>query len=160
RGGPAVEEHRTDHGLDGVGEHGRAMRAARAQLAAAEQQMLVDTDFPADRGKRRLIDERCAGAAQVPFVVVGAHRIEPLGNREIEERVAEELETLVVLLRRAAMRQRELEQLRIFETMLQMSLGPTGPSGHRLISTFLSNVTRNQISAMYGVRLSYWMLTS
>src|SRR5690606_17213020 len=108
----------------------------------------------------RLVHEGRAGATQIAFVVFGSQRIEALCDPEVQERVAEELEPLVVPLRRASMGQRECEQLRILETMLQIRLGPTGPSGHRLISTVLSNVTRNQISAMYGVRLSYWMLTS
>ena len=91
---------------------------------------------------------RDARATEVAFAVLGAHGVEPLRYREVQEGVPEELEPLVVVPGCAAVGKRELEQLRIGETMLQIGLGPTGPSGHRLISTFLSNVTRNQISAM------------
>src|SRR5690606_12267143 len=141
--------------LERIREDRRPLGAARTKLAASEHELRVDADVPREIGERRLVVERGAGTAQVALVAVRAQRVQTPCDREVEEGVAEKFETLVVVLRRATVRQRQLQQQRIFEAMVQVRLGPAGPGVHRLISTCLSNVTRNQISARKGVRLSY-----
>jgi len=78
-----------------------------------------------------LVHERGARPAQVALARVGPEVVKSPGNREIQKRVSKELEPLVVVLRRAAMRQRALEQLGVREVMKQIRLGPTGASGYR-----------------------------
>ena len=108
----AVKQDGAEQRFDGVGEDGRALRAAGTQLAGTERQVRVDAERKADCGQRRLLDERRAGTAQIALGIVGPKLEEPARNREVEERVAEILEALVVGFGRAAMRQREVEKRR------------------------------------------------
>ena len=102
-------------------------RAARRRNAArrhrASNCASTPSRWPIAR-ERRLFDERRASAAQVAFGVVGAKLEEPARDGEVQERVAEILEALVVVLRRAAMRQRQIEERRIFESVVQLRLRP------------------------------------
>src|SRR5881394_814562 len=155
----AVKKHGADQRLDRVGEHRDALRAAGAQLAGTEYHLLVELQALADARERRLPDERRARTAQVPLVVVRTQVVEPPRGREAQERVAEIFEALVVVARGAAVRERLLEQRRIFEGVAEVFLGPVGARAHFLISTCWSNVTSSQMFAMYGARFSYWIFT-
>src|SRR5690606_15236033 len=127
----AVEQHGPDHRFDRVGDHGGALRPARAQLPFTEHELTIDADLAADLGERRLVHERRTRPAQVALARVGPRVVKPPGDREIQKRVSKKLEPLVVVLRRAAVRQRALEQLGVREVMMQIRLGPTGASGYR-----------------------------
>ena len=51
--------------------------------------------------------------------------VEPSSDDEIQQRVAEKLQSFVVVFRRAAMRERLLEELGRFETVFEALLSPS-----------------------------------
>ena len=92
-------------------------------------------------------DERRARAAQIAFVSSSREVVESPRDREVQERIAEVFEALVVVPRGAAVRERALEQRGIFERVAKLFLGPAAARAHRLISTCLSKTISSQMSA-------------
>ncbi len=98
--------------------------AAGLALAAAENQVLAEADFCGDFRKRRILDQRRTQPAQVTFRRERMGTKNHFGNDEIEDGVAEELESFVAGARSAAVRQRLLEQSGIVEYVAQRFLQP------------------------------------
>ena len=65
-----------------------------------------DPQFGRDLGERGVFDERGSQATQVAFRRVRACMEQRVGNDEVEDRIAEILQPLVVTARGTAMRQR------------------------------------------------------
>src|SRR5207247_808626 len=92
--------------------------------AAPEPRLLRETELPADLRERRGGHERRTKCGELALGRVGKAAIELLAHDEIDDRVAEELETLEVvrvlfrmLVEIRAVRQRVLEQHRIDEAI-------------------------------------------
>ena len=112
----AAEVHRTDHRLDGVGEDRGLSAAAGRLLAAAELDVVTDTDVPADHGQRAGVDHGGPELGQSTLGQVRVGAVERLGHDDAEHRVAQELQALVgrqsaVLVGVRAVREGALEEL-------------------------------------------------
>src|SRR5690606_22595405 len=119
----------------------------------------VDAETLSNRGQGRLVHERGAGAAQIALLVVRPELVQALRDREVQERVAEVLEALVVQARRATVRQRHVEERGIGEAVVELPLGPGGARAHLVISTCLSKTTTSHKLPMYGALPSCWICT-
>ena len=76
-----------------------------------------------------LLHQVRAHARQVAFRQMGQALKEQVGHREIEHRVAQELQALVVIRRKAAMGQRTLKESRVTEPHGQSALQGLEPDG-------------------------------
>ena len=121
---PAVEVDRAEQRLERVGEDRAATEAAALQLTAAEPQLLAEPQPARDRGQRAAAHQRRPVAAQVALVGVRVLAKQQHRDGEVEHRVAEELEPLVVALAGAAVRERRVEQRRVAESVPEARLGP------------------------------------
>ena len=100
-GGPAgVEIDRRDDRLERIGQDRIAAEAAALELAGAQVQRIAELDVARDRGQRRAVDQRGAQARHLAFVGARVLLEEELGDDQVDQRVAEEFEPFVVVLRR------------------------------------------------------------
>ena len=111
----AVEEGRADQRLERVGEDRRAQRAAAARLAFAEAQRLGQAELERDAVQAVLAHEVGAHAGQVALVGVAEALEQQARDDQAQDRVAEELEALVVVGAEAAVGQRAFQQGRVAE---------------------------------------------
>jgi len=92
----AREIRRRDQGLEGIGERSRAIATTARFLAAPETQGVAERDRPRGTGERRFVDRRRA-CAREQALVGGRQLFEQLmGDNELEDRITEQLESLVI----------------------------------------------------------------
>ena len=101
---------RRDDRFERVGEDRVATKSAALELAGAKMQSIAELGVARYRGERGAVDERGAKPRHLAFVGARVLLVDELCDDEIDERVAEELEPFVVVLPRAAVRQRLREQ--------------------------------------------------
>ena len=116
---PAVEIQRAAQRLEGIRENGLAAESAGLELARTQQQQLAELHRLRDLRQRLLAHQPRAQARQVAFAGRGKLAIQPLGQQQVEHRVAEEFEPLVVGPFGAAMRERDDEQRAIARRIAQ-----------------------------------------
>ena len=92
-----IEEDRPDERLKRVREQRRKPRRARLGRAPAEQQGLTELEPLRQPGERHGVDESCPQLRQLAFVVFGKPLEEVLTRDELEDRISEILEPLVVV---------------------------------------------------------------
>src|SRR5690606_25426580 len=105
-------------GLEGVSEDRRLLPTARELLAATEPQVGAEADLHRDLGERGRRHETRAALRELALVDIRMRAVEHDRDGLTEDRVAEELEALVVadaavLVRVRAVGQGELEQLQV-----------------------------------------------
>ena len=115
----AVEIQRAAQRLEGVREDGLAAEAAGLELARAQQQQFAELHRLRDLGQRLLAHEARAQARQVAFARDREFAVQAFGQQQVEHRVAEELEPLVVGAFGAAMRERDDEQRAVARRIAQ-----------------------------------------
>src|SRR5580704_3896498 len=94
---PLVEEDRADHRLEGVGEQRRQLARAGLDRAPPHQQGLAELEALAEPRQRGGVDQRGPKLGQLTLVVGGKSSEEVLADHELEDRVAQVLETFVVV---------------------------------------------------------------
>jgi hypothetical protein len=92
-----VEVQRTDHRLKGVAQERQALPAPHAVLAAAEQNGLPQAKLAREFRQLLCADQNRAQPCQLALVHFREAPVQPGGAQEIQRRVPEELEALVVL---------------------------------------------------------------
>ena len=92
--GAAVEVHRAEHRLEGIGQDRRLVGAAGSSLTASEQDVRPEIEVLGDLGQRDRVDHALAQVGQLALghVVAVVHHV---GDRPAEHGVAEELQPLV-----------------------------------------------------------------
>ena len=78
-------------------------------------QIIAELQFSGDLRQGFALDQTSTEPAQLALPRCGKACVKRIGDDEIDDRVAEELQPLVVALAAAAMRQGKLQQRRIFE---------------------------------------------
>ena len=94
---PTVEVDRGRHGLAGVGEERRLVASPGLLLPLAEEEPLAEAQLIGDSGQAGLVDHQGPAPRQLPLGAEGLALHEEVAHRQVEDRVAEELEPLVVL---------------------------------------------------------------
>ena len=94
----AVLVHGCQHGLKDVAEHGVALAAALAFLAAAQEQQPVQAYLAGPVGKAARIDQGRAQSGQVPFSGVGKTPVQLPGDAQFKHSIAKESEQDKVVL--------------------------------------------------------------
>ncbi len=122
-----VQVDRADHRLQGVGEDRRAPKAARLQFAAAEAQTLAQALLGGDLGQGLAAHQGRALPRQGSLIGGGMRIVEQARNGAIQHRVAEELEPLVVVGARAAVRERGRAERESRERVAEF---PADPGAH------------------------------
>ena len=117
-----IQVHRTDHRLHGIGQDGRALPSAGFQLTLAQTQHGRQAQLIGQHHQRVLLDQIGPCARQVAFGQARQLAVEQVGNGEVEHRVAQKLQPLVVIRRKAAVRERLLKQRRLSEGVAQLAL--------------------------------------
>ena len=92
--------------------------AAGFLLTAAEDQEFAETQVGREFRKGSVLDERCAQLAEIPFRRIGPGAKERLGDDEVQYRVAQEFQALVVAAGCTSVGQGLAEQPRIFESIV------------------------------------------
>src|SRR5438552_4730016 len=111
-----VEIYGADDRLVGRGEDRWLLAASALLFALAESELRAELDGGCLRRQHPGVDQRGSPLRQLPLVRLGKAFHQQVRDRQIEDRVAEEFELLVVVARagkRGAMNQREREQRRI-----------------------------------------------
>ena len=117
-----------------------------------------------DLRQRCVLDQRRAQATQVSFVRILAKSEYRFGNHEVQDGVAEKLESLIIPPAGTAMRESLLEQARISKSVIQRFVEPAlgflqcnrsllpdrMRPAYRRISARLSKSTTNETLAMNG----------
>ena len=109
----AVEEGRADQRLERVGQDRRAQRAAAAGLALAEAQQLGQAELERGAIQAVLAHQVGADAGQVALVGIAEAVEQQARDDQAQDRVAEELEALVVVGAEAAVGERPFQQGRV-----------------------------------------------
>ena len=105
-----VEEDRPAQGLQGVRQDRLAAEATGLELPGAQLQRVAEADRQGDLGQRLGADQPGAQAAQVALVGLRVGGIQGLSDGEVDDRVAQELEPLVVGAGGAAVGERGAKQ--------------------------------------------------
>ena len=79
-------------------------------FAAAQHEMVPESEFACQFSQRSVTDEMRAQATQITFARFRTKPVYRLGDNKVEDRIAEELQALVTLPAGAAMSQRLPEQ--------------------------------------------------
>ena len=91
-----VEEDRPAQRLQGIRQDRLAAEAAGLEFPRPQLQGVPEPDRQGDLGQRLGADELRAQAAQVPLVRLWVGGIQGLGDGEVDDRIAQELEPFVV----------------------------------------------------------------
>ena len=118
----AVEEGGADQRLERVGQDRRALRAAAAGFALGQAQHLRQAERQRGAVQAVLAHQVGAHARQVAFVRAGEALVQQRRDGQVQHRVAEELEPLVVVGAEAAVRQRARQQRGLRKAMAQALL--------------------------------------
>ena len=127
----AVDADRADQRLDRVGQDRRPRRAAAARLALGQLQRLGQAQHQRDLVQAVLAHEVGAHAREVAFVGAGEAVEQQPRDGQVQHRVAQELEALVVVGAEAAVRERALEQRALGELVAEPLLDQRRPAGGR-----------------------------
>ena len=123
-----VQEHRAAHGFQGIRQDRLAAETAGLQLAGPQLQHFAQADLSRHFGQRLSADDPGAQAAQIAFGAVRKGKEKMPGDDEVENRVAQEFQPLVVGAGGAAVSQGGDEQLRITRLVAELLAYPTdGP---------------------------------
>jgi hypothetical protein len=160
----AIEVYGADDRLERIGKDRLAAEATGLELPGTELQLVAEADFLRDAGQRLGADDARPQAAEI---ALGGHRIapvEPVGRHQVQDGVAEELETLVVGPGGAAVGERRLEQRRV-ERLVRQALAqpverPAGTAragdGHQGMVTLSSNSISSEALYISGTTSSHW----
>src|SRR5690606_26705314 len=121
-GKAGVQVDRADQRLERVGQDGGAVRAARAGLAFTQAQQRRQRQPQREPVQRVLLDQVGPHARQVALRQFRETDVQQVRDGQVQHRVAEKLEALVVVGRETAVRERELEQPRVRERVLKARL--------------------------------------
>ena len=113
----AVEMNRSDERFERVGQDRIATESSALQLAGPQVQRITEVEIARDRGEGRLADQARTQARQLAFVRLGEFLEKKFGNDHVDQRVAEELQPLVVARTSAAVSQRAFAQPRVVEAV-------------------------------------------
>ena len=91
-----VQEESTGQGFERRCEDRRAPAATTLGLALAEEQQRAEVDPVRETRETDRRHDRCATGAEDPLVVGGMGGEKPIGDRQVDDRIAEELEPFVV----------------------------------------------------------------
>lgn len=106
--------------------------SAALEFPGAHVQLTAQGQFSRDFGQRLGAHQCRAIATEVAFGSVGKLFEKQSGNDEIQQCIAQKLESLVVVRPRTAMRQRGVEQTGITEPVSELPRGPVaGKQGRR-----------------------------
>ncbi len=97
-----VEIDRADRRLDGVGQDDRAGTAGVLGFAAREEHVFIQADALGDLGQGNRVHDGRAISSQLPFRLCGVFLVQECGHDQLEDRVAQEFQALVMLEPRAA----------------------------------------------------------
>ena len=92
----AVEIHRADERLEGIGERAGALAAAIGLLAAAHHQVAADAEALGEDVEAVAGDDAGADFGEVAFAEIGKLVEKILGEDELKDGVAEEFEALII----------------------------------------------------------------
>ena len=106
----ALEVDGPEHGFQRIGEDGRALGAAAARFTFGQAQHLGQAERERGTVQAVFAHEVGAHAREVTFVAVAEAVIEQARDGEVQHRIAEKLEPLVVRGAEAAVRERALQQ--------------------------------------------------
>lgn len=118
----SVQVHRAQNGFDGVCQNRGAVLAAGLGLTFAQAQQLGQLELERNLVQRAFLDEVGTHARQITFGQLTQALEQKTGDGQTQHRVSQKLQTLVVVCREAAVRQRTLQQGRILECVLQRLL--------------------------------------
>ena len=93
----SVEKDGPDDGFEGSAEQRRAVAAAALLLAKAQSQVAAEVDSAGEVGQRLRAHQRRPQGGQFALVHLGKAMIEVTGHDEVDHRVAQKLQPLVVL---------------------------------------------------------------
>ncbi len=93
---PVRREHRRHEGLHGVGDHVRLLALEPRLRSAPQREARAEPLLPPPERERLGVHERAPHPSEDPFVGVGMRVGEELAHAEAKDRVAQELEALVV----------------------------------------------------------------
>jgi hypothetical protein len=123
-----VEKHRAAHGFECVGKDRLAAESARLQLSGTELEHFTQPDLRRHLREGLGADDPCTQTAQVTLGAIRKGKKQVPGNDQVENRIAEEFEALVVRAGRAAVSQGRNEKLWITRVVAQLVAYPTdGP---------------------------------
>lgn len=92
-----VDEDRAEERFEGVGECGGPLASAVEGFAAAEEEVAAQVEAAALFGEEAAVDQSGAGLGEIALTEIGEAVVELAGEDQLENRVAEEFEPLVVL---------------------------------------------------------------
>ena len=92
----AVEIHGADQGLEGIGQSGGALASATGLLPATQHEVVAETKGRGVLFQALARDETGAEFGELSFAEGREKAVEVVGDDELQDRVAEELEALVV----------------------------------------------------------------
>ncbi len=92
----AIDEHRAEKSLGGIGQNGRLVAAAAIGFAFRKNKMGTKSDSASDLGAGLASNEAIVAARKLPFAGLGILPVESLGDREPKNPVADEFEPLVI----------------------------------------------------------------
>ena len=115
----AVDEDRSEHRFERVGENRRAVGSAALVLALTEPDLAAETEAPRDAGERVLVHERGAHPGQVAFGKGGEALVERGADDAVQHGVADELEALVMRGAVAAVREGAAKQVGVAKGVVE-----------------------------------------
>ena len=121
-GAPSVQIHRTDHGFQGIGQDGGSLAAAGFQFTLTQTQHVGQLQLQRQRLQGVLFDEVGTHARQVAFGQLAQLRIQQVGHRQVEHRVPQEFQPLVVIGTEAAVRGGLQQQRPLAKSVAQAGL--------------------------------------
>lgn len=123
-----IHVNRPDNAFEGVGQCGRPVAAAAGFLAPSHHEVVAEPQFAREDAERGTGDESGAQFGQAAFAEIREQAEEVLGDDQLDDGVAEELQALVVkcvglaLKRNAGVCQRLRKQQGVAELVSQPSL--------------------------------------
>ena len=118
----SIQIHRAQHGFKRIGQDGGALVAARAHFALTQAHDAGQAQLQRQAVQRVLFDQVGANAREVTFWQAAQLFEQQMRHTQIEHRVAQKLQTLVVVGAEAAVRQSALQQSRLRKVVLQALL--------------------------------------
>ncbi|MPN04782.1 hypothetical protein SDC9_152029 [bioreactor metagenome] len=118
-GKAGIEVDGTDQRLHGIGQDGRALLATGLGFALTQAQQIRQLQLQRNLVQRAFLDEIGPNTREIAFGHGSQLGIEQAGDGQTEHRVAQKLQSLVVVGRKAAVRDGTLQQRRVGKLMLQ-----------------------------------------
>lgn len=118
----SVKIHRPYQRLECICQDRWSRRSTRASLAFSQPQQGREAELDCQLVKRFLLDQIGTNTREVTFRQTGELYIQKMCYRQVQHRVTQKFEALVVVGRKAAMRERELQQPRVGKGVLETRL--------------------------------------